>query len=51
MENKVPEKLVIKTEVIQAVVSYLATRPFQEVSQLIDSIHKNISEYKEEVQD
>ena len=44
-ENQVPKTLEIRTEVVQAVLKYLDTRPHAESRQLIDAIQQDANAY------
>jgi hypothetical protein len=44
-DQKVPEKLMLKTETVNAVLQYLSQKPYAESAQLIARIQQESSEY------
>lgn len=43
------QKVILPVEIVNSVLQFLSKKPFEEVNQLINSIHQSAVAYKEEV--
>jgi hypothetical protein len=45
LKGKVMEKITLSTNLVNAIIGYLGTRPYQEVFQLVEAMQKEAKEH------
>ena len=43
MENKTPDRFVLSTNLVSALIQYLGTKPYNEVAPMLNGIHSQIA--------